>query len=81
MSEIIDNSAVVAELCRLLGDAVLIPINRGEKGPKNKRMAGYNSRKMSAPGYLKRLARGNIGVLQGNRPPAIPTIAPQEIGI
>jgi P4 family phage/plasmid primase-like protien len=65
MNESPNNPTIVAELRKLLGDAVMIPIKTGEKGPKIKGWQETTLEKMSEPGYLKRLALGNIGVLLG----------------
>jgi P4 family phage/plasmid primase-like protien len=61
-----ERGGIVERLRDLFGrDAVLVPIPLGEKGP---RLKGWQQTKLEAmenPAYLRKLARGNIGVLQG----------------
>ncbi len=56
----------VAHLRALLGrDVVLLPIPKGEKGPKLKEWQKTRHEVMEDPAYLGRLQQGNIGVLLG----------------
>lgn len=55
----------VAALRQLLPDAVLIPIPKGEKGPKTKGWQKFNFEVMGDPRHIASLERGNIGVLLG----------------
>jgi P4 family phage/plasmid primase-like protien len=56
----------LTRLRALLGqDAVLLPIPTGKKGPVVKSWQTTTIAAMDDPAYLRRLARGNIGVLQG----------------
>jgi P4 family phage/plasmid primase-like protien len=57
---------VVNNLRTLLGhDVVLLPIPRGEKGPRFKGWQNVTVEDMANREYLRKLRRGNIGVLLG----------------
>lgn len=58
--------ALVERIQRVLGEeVVLLPVPKGEKGPKTKDWQETTLERMSDPAYLKKLSSGNIGVLLG----------------